>query len=291
MPYSRTSSKDKVATLQRPGSAAYTPIRDAQRTQRRSIDESRNTDKTRKPSIDETRNIERPRESTALGLLSSAGSASESSSSSSNQGIAQSHAFSRRPHFASARGKEKAPLNMLSSTEEDVEDEDDSPAFLPLSTQREQHDARFSNETTRVGKSSALSSRPSDHARRERPGRTRSSSSSRSRSSQAQPSSSIPSISSQGANPLRANVWATLPPKQRRVAHDESEGTPSMGSSFSDLDDASLTQSALEEALAREMRAGKGSLAVVSRIGGLWKGQGPNNPAASSRFVDRDKKT
>ena len=47
-----------------------------------------------------------------------------------------------------------------------------------------------------------------------------------------------------------------------------------MGSSFSDLDDASVTQSALEEALAREIKAGKGSLGVVSRMGGLWRGQG-----------------
>ena len=56
-----------------------------------------------------------------------------------------------------------------------------------------------------------------------------------------------------------------------------------MGSSFSDLDDASLTQSALEEALAREMKAGKGSLGVVGRMGGLWKGQG-----SSSRRTGRD---
>ncbi|RKF58732.1 Autophagy-related protein 29 [Golovinomyces cichoracearum] len=34
------------------------------------------------------------------------------------------------------------------------------------------------------------------------------------------------------------------------------DGTPSMGSSFSDLDDTSVTQSALEEALASNMRAG-----------------------------------
>jgi hypothetical protein len=47
-----------------------------------------------------------------------------------------------------------------------------------------------------------------------------------------------------------------------------------MGSSFSDLDDASLTQSALEEALAREIKAGQGSLGVVSRMGGLWRGAG-----------------
>ena len=39
-----------------------------------------------------------------------------------------------------------------------------------------------------------------------------------------------------------------------------------MGSSFSDLDDASVTQSALEEALVREMGQGGGSSAAGSRI-------------------------
>ena len=41
-----------------------------------------------------------------------------------------------------------------------------------------------------------------------------------------------------------------------------SDGTPSMGSSFSDLDDASVTQSAREEALANEMHHG----GVASRM-------------------------
>ncbi|KAG6001736.1 hypothetical protein E4U21_003875 [Claviceps maximensis] len=48
----------------------------------------------------------------------------------------------------------------------------------------------------------------------------------------------------------------------RSPSQEGSEGTPSMGSSFSDLDDASITQSALEEALASHM----------------------NRPGASSRF-------
>ncbi|KAG6033307.1 hypothetical protein E4U41_006941 [Claviceps citrina] len=48
----------------------------------------------------------------------------------------------------------------------------------------------------------------------------------------------------------------------RSASQEGSEGTPSMGSSFSDLDDASITQSALEEALASHM----------------------NRPGASSRF-------
>ena len=43
------------------------------------------------------------------------------------------------------------------------------------------------------------------------------------------------------------------------TAGTTSDGTPSMGSSFSDLDDTSITQSALEEALASNLRHGGGS--------------------------------
>lgn len=58
---------------------------------------------------------------------------------------------------------------------------------------------------------------------------------------------------------------SSLSPRQRRIAKEGSEGTPSMGSSFSDLDDASVTQSALEEALANEMRHG-GAASRMSTI-------------------------
>ncbi|KAK3695499.1 hypothetical protein B0T22DRAFT_438486 [Podospora appendiculata] len=44
--------------------------------------------------------------------------------------------------------------------------------------------------------------------------------------------------------------------KGKGVSREGSDGTPSMGSSFSDLDDASVTQSALEEALASRMQDG-----------------------------------
>ena len=49
---------------------------------------------------------------------------------------------------------------------------------------------------------------------------------------------------------------SALSPRQRRIVKEGSDGSPSMGSSFSDLDDASVTQSALEEALANEMNHG-----------------------------------
>jgi hypothetical protein len=62
------------------------------------------------------------------------------------------------------------------------------------------------------------------------------------------------------------------------VAAQQSDGTPSMGSSFSDLDDTSITQSALEEALASNLRHGGASrLSNFSTLGNAFRsryGQG-----------------
>lgn len=58
----------------------------------------------------------------------------------------------------------------------------------------------------------------------------------------------------QPSNPLSPRRTAEL--KGKGISREGSDGTPSMGSSFSDLDDASVTQSALEEALASKMQGG-----------------------------------
>ncbi|KAF7512248.1 hypothetical protein GJ744_001816 [Endocarpon pusillum] len=77
------------------------------------------------------------------------------------------------------------------------------------------------------------------------------------------PSSSATPLSPRRAAELAA---AGLSPLRRPGSGREgSDGSPSMGSSFSDLDDASVTQSALEEALLSNMQHG-GSGGVASRM-------------------------
>ncbi|KAK7433235.1 Autophagy protein 29 [Neonectria magnoliae] len=67
-------------------------------------------------------------------------------------------------------------------------------------------------------------------------------------------------------SPRRAEVAAQSPgSKSRGYSREGSDGTPSMGSSFSDLDDASVTQSALEEALASHMNRGAASRFSISQ--------------------------
>ncbi|KAM7221058.1 autophagy-related protein 29 [Rhypophila decipiens] len=53
-----------------------------------------------------------------------------------------------------------------------------------------------------------------------------------------------------------AELAGRSPSGNKGKSREGSDGTPSMGSSFSDLDDASVTQSALEEALASRMQDG-----------------------------------
>lgn len=67
----------------------------------------------------------------------------------------------------------------------------------------------------------------------------------------------------------RPTARGTLSPKQRAQLEklsprykSGSEGSPSMGSSFSDLDELSVTQSALEEALMSNMQQAGGSIGM-----------------------------
>ncbi|KAL6712627.1 hypothetical protein ACN47E_000504 [Coniothyrium glycines] len=64
----------------------------------------------------------------------------------------------------------------------------------------------------------------------------------------------------------RAELARLGSPRQRelRSRKEGSEGTPSMGSSFSDIDDAGISQSALEEALLSNMQHGR--MSTLSRM-------------------------
>ncbi|EON67698.1 hypothetical protein W97_06841 [Coniosporium apollinis CBS 100218] len=80
------------------------------------------------------------------------------------------------------------------------------------------------------------------------------------------------------ASHLARGALSPLSPGMRGTGRDGSEGTPSMGSSFSDLDAESVTQSALEEALLSGMQKGMGSrISVFGRVvggGGQSGGRG-----------------
>ena len=182
--------------------------------------------------------------------------ASDSSSSSSAESEAlhpmvRSRAFARRPRYSST----KAPANALSDADEE---EEDSPPFLPFSSTRPLTPPPPADQgaTVKISPKRPSSHRPtagSSNKNKLEPQSMKQAIHSSSSSAQSQPQSHRPA----SQTPLSA-----LSPRQRRIAKEGSDGTPSMGSSFSDLDDASITQSALEEALANEMTHG----GVASRM-------------------------
>lgn len=86
-----------------------------------------------------------------------------------------------------------------------------------------------------------------------------------------------PPVSNRSARTLSPRQQATLASAGLSPRRQGSESSPSMGSSFSDLDDASVTQSALEEALMSGM--GNTTHTVASRVSGL-------SHALRSRYFD-----
>lgn len=167
-------------------------------------------------------------------------SSSNSSSSSSSETDAPAHMSKSRAYLRRSRYSSSKTLQRPTSDADD--DQANSPPFLPFS------DAKVC--------SPALPSNPSStaHLNPRRP--------------LPQPGSSSSSMQSQvqsfKARPVQ-NPLSSLSPRQRRITREGSEGSPSMGSSFSDLDDTSVTQSALEEAYAHEINHGASRMSTISQ--------------------------
>ncbi|CAL5866044.1 uncharacterized protein PFLUO_LOCUS251 [Penicillium psychrofluorescens] len=153
----------------------------------------------------------------------------------------------------------------LRDDEDDDDDDDDTPAFLPLSRATEptsrERPAQEPSATLRLEEERR---RSTEHQRPPRIPVT-------SDSPASSVSSGVPANLPQGESRRPSQAMGTLSPHPRGEAprrsprkstasgREASDGTPSMGSSFSDLDallDASVTQSALEEALMSNMQHG-----------------------------------
>ncbi|KIN07817.1 hypothetical protein OIDMADRAFT_174728 [Oidiodendron maius Zn] len=159
------------------------------------------------------------------------------SSPSSNSGSSASPSpaiptrFSRRPpQFAPHRDKR--------NLSDDDDEDDDEPAFMPLAN----------NDP-----SATLRDDPKSATRKSTRGKG-----DISQTSDSSTSSMNPVITRETTGQRRSTPGPLSPKRTAELSgrKESSDGTPSMGSSFSDLDDASVTQSALEEALASNMRAG-----------------------------------
>ncbi|KEQ74443.1 hypothetical protein M436DRAFT_62834 [Aureobasidium namibiae CBS 147.97] len=184
---------------------------------------------------------------------------SSSSSDGESQSIARSQAFRRPSHY---------PKTARHGYDDDDEDEDaeSSGGFLP-----------FATTATGSADGAATIKSPVKRVFEQRPAAPDSSASSA--SSAAAPSQPTTNVGkhreSNRGDYTRASPASALSPRHRselsklspRVRKDGSEGTPSMGSSFSDLDDASISQSAIEEAFMSHMQHGSGS--TTSRMSSI----------------------
>jgi hypothetical protein len=150
---------------------------------------------------------------------------------------------------------------------DDEEDEDESPAFLPLA--RESEEARREPSRQDLNATLRLEAEHAAAQRRrlsEQESITRKPITAESSTSSVSSGPPVPlrqgdsrriSHQSGGAfGPQRTAEPARSSPRRSIASGKDASDTPSMGSSFSDLDDASVTQSALEEALMSNMQHG-----------------------------------
>lgn len=247
-PMSRTASTNTVTQIQKHSLA--TPPRSPSNTHP-SFSQRRQSREAMRRSIDASpkqgyTSLERGSSPIVIADDSSSSSSSESDAP---RPISRSRAFVRRPRYMSS----KVPLNPLSDADEEHED---SPPFLPFS------DARTVTPPPGSDPGATLKISPKRSPSHQGDGSSLVETKPFPASQTVHSSSSSVQSQPQLQNRNPHNALATLSPRQRRIAKEGSDGTPSMGSSFSDLDDASVTQSALEEALANEMTQG----GVASRM-------------------------
>ncbi|CAI7590626.1 unnamed protein product [Penicillium manginii] len=153
---------------------------------------------------------------------------------------------------------------------DDEDDDDDAPAFLPMprheQLSREVPTERVSQElsgTLRLDADRASAAwRPTERRPGFLPTGAESNTSSAGMSSASSNGPNHPVRGDERRVPLRSSHGSGRATEQARASPrgrggvNGSDGTPSMGSSFSDLDDTSVTQSALEEALMSNMQQG-----------------------------------
>lgn len=187
-----------------------------------------------------------------LSPSSSFNSSSSSSEADAPAHMSKSRAYLRRSRYSSSRTIQRP----TSDADEDQADQADSPPFLPFSG------AKVCSPALRPDPSSTA------HLNPRRPLPQPGSSKADTIASPATICSSTSSMQSQvqspNARPVQ-NPLSSLSPRQRRITREGSEGSPSMGSSFSDLDDTSVTQSALEEAYAHEINHGASRMSTISQ--------------------------
>ncbi|KAI8957551.1 hypothetical protein F5Y11DRAFT_339222 [Daldinia sp. FL1419] len=176
---------------------------------------------------------------------------SSDSASSSSSSPAQSRIIRRPPRF---QGGDAAPSSFADDEDEDEDDGD--PAFL-YQPQADDSGGQHDLSATLRGNNNPSRDFVKRHARVHR------SQTSDSSTNSTAMSGSRTGMGAGGPLSPRRNMGVGLQGrspgakgKGKEYSKNSDSGTPSIGSSFSDLDDASVTQSALEEAFASQIQHG-----------------------------------
>ncbi|KAF2460423.1 hypothetical protein BDY21DRAFT_413422 [Lineolata rhizophorae] len=274
---SRTPSTNTV-TQSRQGLPPTSPRGALHRSFRSSFPAPREPTKGATPAA--AHNTESPREEDVSSpspppVSSSSESESDRDEEAAPANIRRSQIFKRPPRFA----KPKPGLGRLGESPEDDgedasdEDGDSSPTFLPFAQPpRQDPSATVRDPGTATTSPGVGPNAPKSAVAQGKMPAVDSSASSASSAAAMVHHADAPAAVAAGRpphqqqrppgplSPRHRAELARLSPRRRGGKGDGSEGTPSMGSSFSDLDDTSVTQSALEEALLSNMQHG-GSMA------------------------------
>ena len=182
----------------------------------------------------------------------------------SNDGTSESETESQTSYRQLPRrsvSTKKPPLGTLSSDgDADDDDDEDGEGFLPFAARPDDDDEDNEPTATLVSPShqrtSTAAHTRSGHYNTEPQDSSASSTTSSQPRAATNPARNHTNVSSPDTlSPQQRAQLSRLSPRYRNVVSG-SEGSPSMGSSFSDLDDLSVTQSAMQDALVSRMQHG-----------------------------------
>ncbi|KAH7381684.1 hypothetical protein BKA66DRAFT_122067 [Pyrenochaeta sp. MPI-SDFR-AT-0127] len=255
---------------------------------------TQSTRSTQRPSLTSPKSEDRPtssavpppnyrRESIDSPDIPASLSSSSSSLSDADHPAHRSQLFKRPPRFKQQRPRNLSTFDEGDGPQEVEESGSHGTESLPFaSAARRQHgNNKYAQDTLfRAGQRPEQKNLQTDRTRIATPARQRSidqqsqatTETASSMTSSASASDAPTGPRTTGKAPMsppsnhRAELGRLGSPRQlgQRSRKEGSEGTPSMGSSFSDIDDAGISQSALEEALLSNMQHGR--MSTLSRM-------------------------
>lgn len=256
------------------------------KTQYQGLARTQSTRSTHRPSLISRRSeeqpfvsalpVQHPKERTEFPDVLASSSSSSSSLSDADHPAHRSQLFKRPPRFKQHRPRDLDTFEEGEGTLEHETSGSQGSPILPFASIARQppvgskyaQDARF--QTSSKPEQKALKS---NIGARAAPMRSKSSDChSQGNTETASSMTSSGGLYSRARSPMsppdhrRAEMARLGSPRQKslRSRKEGSEGTPSMGSSFSDIDDAGISQSALEEALLSNMQHGR--MSTLSRM-------------------------